>query len=482
MGGFESLAPSTDLAQSREVFLLRSAIVSDIIAANALSSQGTRLRSPTQPPAAVPRARFQRVAWCEPFWVAAIGILLLVPPRFLPTALESYFSTGRPWLVLLLLVGWPIRRIAYGRFTRRTPLDWPVLLLILWLPANFWASADHTLSWEAIGYLVLGVAIYFALLNWPPAERRPQLIAWLLIVLGVGLALATPLLTELTISKLFRLQIFDQFFQQVAAQTPGNVNANRVAGALVLIAPLAVALFIRQDWSAHRRWSWLCGMAALLMLGVLAMTQSRNAYLALLVAVAVIVMLRWPKLLILLPVLLVITAIAVWLIGPNTFLEAMLSGGALGGLDSRLELWSRALYALSDFPYTGIGIGTFEKVIPALYPLFIIGADVQITHAHNLLLQVGVDLGLPGLVAYLALLINTFFMLAVTLRQRSAALDWTLAAGVIGGLIAMLIHGIFDAPVWGVKPAFLPWLLIALAMQIGLRAARRKVQSKAAAP
>jgi hypothetical protein len=42
---------------------------------------------------------------------------------------------------------------------------------------------------EAISYLVFGLALYFALLNWPPAQRRPQLIAWSILFLGAGLAL-----------------------------------------------------------------------------------------------------------------------------------------------------------------------------------------------------------------------------------------------------------------------------------------------------
>jgi len=138
-------------------------------------------------------------------------------------------------------------------------------------------------------------------------------------------------------------------------------------------------------------------------------------------------------------------------------------------VDGRLEIWSRAFYAVSDFPFTGIGIGTFDRVIPLLYPLFSIGPDVHLTHAHNLLLQVALDTGLPGLIAYLALFINTFVMIFKALRQRSAALDWTLAAGVLGGLVAMFVHGIFDAPLWGSKPAFLPWLMVALAMQVALR-------------
>jgi putative inorganic carbon (hco3(-)) transporter len=403
----------------------------------------------------------------------AIGLLLLLPPRFLPASLETLIAAGRPGLVLLLLLGWPARRMAYGRFTRRTPLDWPLALLILWLPVNLLASADQALSWEAIGYLIFGVALFFSLLNWPPAQRRPQILAWLLVMLGAGLALATPLLSELASGKLFRIQPLEQFFQQVASQVPGNVNANRVAGTLVLIAPLAFALFVRWDWSSQRWRPALCGLAALLMLVVLVMTQSRNAYLAIAFAAAVVLLLRWPRLSIVLPIVLLIGAIVVWRIGLPATLDAFLSGGALSGLDVRLELWSRAFYALSDFTFTGIGLGTFEKVIPVMYPLFSVGPDVQITHAHNLFLQVGLDLGVPGLIAYLALCLNVLVMLAKALQQRAAALDWALAAGALGGVVALLVHGLFDAPVWGVKPAFVPWLLIALSMLVSLRAAER---------
>jgi putative inorganic carbon (HCO3(-)) transporter len=429
-----------------------------------------------------PRSWLRRVAWCEPFWVSVIGLLLLLPPRFLPAPLEMFIAAGRAWLVLLLLIGWPVRRMAYGYFTRRTPLDWPLLLLILWLPVNLLASADQALSWEATGYLMFGIALYFSLLNWPPAQRQPQIVAWLLLTLGVGLALAAPLLSELATGKLFRIQSLEQLFQQAASQVPGNVNANRVAGTLVLIAPLAAALFLRRDWSPRRWQPVLCGLAALLMLVVLVMTQSRNAYLAIAIGVAVILLLRWPRLMFVLPVVILMGAIVMWRIGPQAIVDALPAGGALSGLDGRLELWSRAWYALNDFTFTGIGIGTFERVIPVLYPLFSVGPDVQITHAHNLFLQVGVDLGVPGLIAYLALLINLLVMLGKALRRRADALDWTLAAGALGGVVAMLIHGLFDAPVWGVKPAFIPWLLIALSMLVSLRSVNRWQPNEAPSP
>ena len=77
------------------------------------------------------------------------------------------------------------------------------------------------------------------------------------------------------------------------------------------------------------------------------------------------------------------------------------------------------MYALQDFVFTGIGIGNFNLVIPQLYPYITIPPGVDIPHAHNLLLQIGLDLGLPGLIAYLGLLINVFVMLVALLRRRA---------------------------------------------------------------
>ncbi len=75
----------------------------------------------------------------------------------------------------------------------------------------------------------------------------------------------------------------------------------------------------------------------------------------------------------------------------------------IGGIEGRLEIWSRAIYGLQDFPFTGMSMNGFRKVVHILYPLFLISPDSDIGHAHNHLLQAGLDLGLPGLISYLAL-------------------------------------------------------------------------------
>jgi len=361
-----------------------------------------------------------------------------------------------------------VRWLAYGHFSVHTPLDWSLGFVLLWLPITFWASADKGLSWQALGYLAVGLGLYFALINWPPAQRQPLWVGGVLLAVAAGLSLTAPLLSQFALSKLFQLAPLNPIFQRLAELTPGNVNANRMAGALVIVWPLWAALAVRRDWTQRRWLAWCSVLVAVGMLGVIFLTQSRGAYLAAVTALGVLFLLRWPRLVYGVPIALLAAALAVIRIGPNVILDQVGNGAAaqsaLNSLEGRLELWSRALYAIADFSFTGIGIGTFERVIPLLYPYFLIAPDTQITHAHNLLLQVAVDWGLPGLVAYLALHINVFVMLAQVLRRREQALAWVLAAGTTAGLVALFVHGLVDAALWGSRPAFLPWLLIALAV------------------
>src|SRR5690606_11567634 len=62
-------------------------------------------------------------------------------------------------------------------------------------------------------------------------------------------------------------------------------------------------------------------------------------------------------------------------------------GSTLNSLEGRREIWSRAIYGIQDFPITGLGVNTFRRVVPILYPLFLVSPDHDIAHAHNHLLQ-----------------------------------------------------------------------------------------------
>jgi putative inorganic carbon (HCO3(-)) transporter len=130
-------------------------------------------------------------------------------------------------------------------------------------------------------------------------------------------------------------------------------------------------------------------------------------------------------------------------------------------LSGRPEIWSRAFYAIQDFPFTGAGLGTFRRVVNLLYPLFTISPTYDIAHAHDIFLQVALDLGLPGLIAYLACLWIAF-VVAWHGARRSAGAVRSLALGLLAGLLALHVYGLTDAIALGAKPGVAFWLALGL--------------------
>jgi putative inorganic carbon (HCO3(-)) transporter len=408
--------------------------------------------------------RLRPLTWLEPFWILLLGLPIIFPGKVTPLRFH-------PYLLAALFLFWPLRWLAYHRLSRRTPLDWSVAFILLWLPVNLWASVDRDISWVAAGYLLFGLTLYVSLVNWPPLRKTPQLAAWFMLSVAGGMALISPPITAWkTEFRLFRLpQIYD-LFRSIPIDLGETIHANVLAGLLVIALPLFVALSLRSGWSKSPWPRRLCLLGSLLLFVVLVLTQSRGGYMAAAIALALVTGLRWPRLFWGGPVVLAGAVAVIFWLGPNQVFEAIGADSTFGGASFRVEMWTNSLYALSDFVFTGIGIGTFRQVMPLLYPFLLISPDnASFVHAHNLYLQIGLDLGLPGLVAWLALIINVFALLIPVLRRRDRILQWTLASGVLGGLVAMLVHGFLDAVTWGTKLAFYPWLLIALAVLLGLQ-------------
>lgn len=441
------------------------------------------------------RAFLHRILWCEPFWIVFLMPALLFPGRFWVTELH-------PILVVLLFAFWPLRLLAGGSLWRRTPLDWVLAALLAAVGMAVALSPAPASSWEAAGYLLLGVAMAMAMMQWPPLQTRPERAAWLLLAFSVPLALAGPGLLEYAPNKLG----LDWLLPDAGNLSPilsESINPNVLGGALLTPALLALALAIGPRWS-RLSWRVLWALTAVGLIAELLLTQSRGAYLGLAAGCLLLVLLRWPvSRWLLLP--LVAVGLVLMLLSGGLALafdaigaEGSLTGvGVAGkGLAQRLLIWQSALVALQQQPLTGIGIGLFG---PWVYQNGLLEYDANWQpHAHNLLLQVAADLGLPGLIAYTALLLIIALMLAVLVRRHAPRrrrrqqeeagatrvrstyrlskegayrlrLHWSLAAGCAASLAGLLVHGQIDAALWGNKAAFQPWLLFALICLLLLR-------------
>jgi len=261
--------------------------------------------------------------------------------------------------------------------------------------------------------------------------------------------------------------ISGQLYQQFSVLVADTVHPNVLAGSLVLLLPIPLAGLIfawgKMGWPERIIYS----EAILVTLAVLALTQSRGAWMALGAVLLSLIILRWRwGWLILLPVIILALA-AINQLGIPRILEMAFSSGAISGWDGRREIWSRAIYMIQDFPFTGIGMGSFGEVADALYPFFSYSPGA-IPHAHNLFLQIGVDLGIPGLIAWLAILLVVIGLSWKLYRQgrlhqnvRCSA----LGAGLLSSQVALVVHGMTDAVTWGmVRPAPLVWAIWGLAV------------------
>ena len=372
--------------------------------------------------------------------------------------------------LLLPVVGvaslfWGIRRVVYGRLSVRTPADWAVALLLLTLPLTLLVTATPDTTRPQVYRLLAGLALYYAIVNWASSARRLRLAIRVVMLAGLALALLTPFsVTMPTLDKLpFIPRLVYLRFTPTMADT---VNPNVMAGTLVImLAPALSALFFTRR-SLGLLNLGLALAASCAMLVMLLLTQSRGGLLALAALLAALILLRWRRGWLVLLVAAGLGLVVVQARGFTDVLSALGTNSTFGGLDARREIWSRAMFMTQDFAFTGIGMGSFEYVAGLLYPFILAPPDTP--HAHNLFLQVAVDLGVPGLIAWLAIfLIVTAAAWKIYRAGRRNDDPWVmgLGAGLLGSQVALATHGLLDAVTWGmVRTAVIPWALWGLAV------------------
>lgn len=385
----------------------------------------------------------------------------------LAVAASVLSARALPWAIATGIVFCLVRWIAYSRWSVRTSVDWPISLLLLMIPVTLWITPLPEMTRPQVYRLLTGVMLFYAIVNWTIAPARVRWLIRGLMLAGIGLALSAPFIIQWSTMGGGKLPFIPRaLYQRFPLLVSDTVNPNVMAGTLVIVLPCPVALLL---------WGWrglgwperlLAVIAILVMAGMLILTQSRGAALALGAALAVMVMLGWRRGWLALLACASAAAIAGRFVDLRFLLEAVATNRTFGGLSNRLEIWSRAVYMIQDYPFTGIGMGAFKEVEDTAYPLFM--TPPGIPHAHNLFLQVAVDLGIPGLIAWLATLMLVLAA-AWRLYQHGRALHnhfiGALGIGLFGSQVALIVHGLTDAVTWGmVRTAVIVWALWSLTM------------------
>jgi putative inorganic carbon (HCO3(-)) transporter len=391
--------------------------------------------------------------------------------------------------VITAALFWPLRRLAFGRWSLRTPGDLPIVLLLFMAVLSWWITPLPQVTTPQVYRLLSGVALYYAIVNTSMTHQSLRQLVWIISLGGLALSLLAPLSVDWPLGKLPLIPA--EIYQRFAVLVADSVHPNVIAGILALLLPVPLA-WILFCWRELRGFEWVLGALSLVgMSGVVLLSLSRGAWMAIALAVLALVVLRWRWGWVFVVLSLIAASLEVYWLGAARVLDVLIASKTVGSMNARLEIWSRAIDMILDFPFTGIGLGAFQPLADRLYPflMFQPGHDF---HAHNLFLQIAVDLGVPGLLAWL------WAFLVATLsagkayhggNERRDPFLKALGAGLLASQIALLVHGMTDAVTWGmVRPAPLVWALwgIAVAASLYLRnsraAGQRNAQLMASAP
>ncbi len=413
---------------------------------------------------------------------ADLCLLVVVAPVIL---FPTRFPAALTWAAAILVAAsWLVRRLQTGRWHVSSLADWPMLVLVAMLPVAIWAAPPplRTLySWPRGLILVWNFSLFFAVLAYA-GQRRAQF-GWAL----AGAIAATQLIALVApfgIERRAKIPLLGKVLQIIPDALVGALGAesgfstNQLAGVLIYVLPLLVALTLvglRRGGLRDARW-WAIALCAVWMLGVMVLTQSRAGLVGLAAGLVAVALLRWRGGWWVLAGLTLLVPLGIRLL-PSWVFEAVSATAtvrAAGGLQTltnfRPDIWRAARWGIADFPFTGMGLGTFREVGPLLYPMPSLPDNFNLSHAHNFFLQTGLDIGLPGLAAVIALHLLAAWAL-YRLWQNPARIgpEWpgwltwrVLAAGWMGCVVAHSVYSQFDAVALGSKPGFLLWLLFAL--------------------
>ena len=382
--------------------------------------------------------------------------------------LWAIFPHLMAWPLLIGVVPWLLRLNHEGRWSWRTPFDWPNLLFLLTALTSVLIAYDQEMAWAKLWAIVAGILLFYALaafsLSGAPGTAEEGTFTAAMIMAIVGALVA-----------FFFLATYEWNTFPAGSDTQ---DANVAGGILAMLAPFA-AVVAWQARRKHNRRGFVLGLGllGLTLLGTL-VSAERGAWMGLLAASAVAALWwlvgifsrrqperrRW---LFLGSVLLISMGLLAFVIVLPDVAYRLIN---LVGGSGRLDTFRNSLLLVQDYPFSGAGLGGF-MMLYSTYS-YLIHVDF-LSHAHNLYLHVVIE---QGIIALLALLwMWGLFARALWRDAAYGRLRPTLAAAALS-LLTILVHGLVEDALYGSRFLILLFLPLAFALpypQASPRATRR---------
>ncbi len=371
-------------------------------------------------------------------------------------------------LVFFILCAWLLKIMLTGRLVWvRTTAFWPLVVFLGWIVLTLFFSPFSSVGWSVFSEWIC-YPLWYLLLTFTCFESwkaENLLIVFLLGGLGTsGWAIGQALGLD---GGAWFVIVKNQFGGRVTA---GLGNPDSLAGYLLLVWPIALALYLRaKQFLTRLIWSGLTVLSLIALLwtgskaGLLGWAVGTMVY-----AVCYISRGGLEKSAKKILAVAAVTIIFLVLITPVSKRLQEILGSRNEALWFRTSVWKGAGEMVKGHPIKGTGFGTFEAAFPSYRPAGLMmrysKQVYEVAHARNWLLEWTAETGLVGL----ALLILFWgFIFGQWWRLFSAnAIPKTLGAGIFAAFAGVGTNNLFDLN--DKLPAVLAPLLLLAALPVAL--------------
>jgi O-antigen ligase len=312
--------------------------------------------------------------------ITGIEIFLLIAIYVIFTFSDRVPVSGLIAMGLL----WMVRRWATGRLKTMTPMDVPILTILIMVPVSLYVSVDRSLSQPKFYGLILGFAVFYVIVNATHTICGLRFAAVFLIIVSVVVVMMALVGTDWphAQTKPFpELQLYDylpELIQEIPRSRKGGFSPNGIGGTLTFLIPVLLSL-LWSDRPSLGIWKasdnrllrvWQAGYRPILALSLLlttftlALTQSRGSFIG--IAVGLLALAAWHdrRALWAIPII-ALALFAVFKSGRGWQLTQFVLRVDADSrtVQRRVEIWQRAIYMIRDFPHTGVGMGAFNTAL-----------------------------------------------------------------------------------------------------------------------
>jgi len=376
-------------------------------------------------------------------------------------------------LILLIVGGWFVFKWKIcKRFFKRTVADWAVFVLLFQVFISTLGADDLGLSLPKVAGVVYGILVFYTLVELLDSRKRIKTVLVVFLAGGIVLSLVGIFGMKVSTGKFKRAELdlilsLNENIPKINFNLPRaeeGISANAVGGTIILIIPVffAAMIYYRKHKSEGKRWDlffWIALVFFLLEIFILFLTASRGSWMAFTIALVFMVWIfflipqkksKWIG-------LLLGGAALLFILGYLAAIRMENIESASKDLEKRYQerrqLWSVGMRVSKEHPLTGIGMNHVRMEE---------GIGYDRAHVHNQMLNIAAELGIPGLVAFLAVLAGIGFMVWRVWWQSRDSWMRAVVLGLGAGQLAHFIWGMGDTLSLGGKSGIVFWVSMAL--------------------